>query len=188
MKTYEDFLLFLDDHLKSMTDFIPASDKDFHAICITTGRLLLSEPYRWEKLLDEWMTLPEVTVPGNDELLEFFTSKKGFKLSFRKELLAKDYETMGNAYKIIYPLLVIKHEFLSSIFRDDIKARRFKQIYKESGKKIIRVRNFITSRVKDDVKFLELMQKFTKDLEGFSLTLINNKNLLDQAIKKIEER
>ncbi|MCP4219287.1 MAG: hypothetical protein GY765_31930 [bacterium] len=187
MKTYEDFLVFLDDHLKSMTDFIPASHNDFHAICYATARLLLAEPYRWEKLIDQWMEKPGVEKPEQEQLLEFYATTKGLPLSFRKELKADDYETLHRGYELLFPLIVQKHEFLHSIFRDDVRARRFKKVFKESEKKIERVRDFISEKIKEE-SFLGLMKKFTKDLEGFSLTLINNLNLLDQAIKKIEER
>lgn len=107
MKTYEDFLVFLDDHLKSMTDFIDASHRDFHAICAATGRFLLSEPYRWEKLLEKWPELPEVPKPGEKELLEFFKSRKGLPLSFRKELKTNDLDTLYKAYDFLYAVLVL---------------------------------------------------------------------------------
>lgn len=187
MKTYEEFLVFLDDHLKSMSDFIPVTDKDFHAVCLATGRFLLSEPYRWETLMEKWFQAPEVEKPGKDELLDFFKKRKGMPLSFRKELLAGDLDTLYKAYELLFPILVTKDEFLSSIFRDDIKARRYKKVFRQNERKIKRVRDFVNT-MKENADFLELMRKFTKDLEGFSLTLINNKNLLDQAIKKIEDR
>lgn len=185
MKTYEEFLVFLDDHLKSMSDFIAVTDKDFHAICYTTGRFLLSEPYRWETLLEKWFQRPEVEKPGKDELLDFF-KRKGMPLSFRKELSGNDMDTLYEAYDLLFPILVTKDEFLSSVFRDDIKARRYKKVFRQSKRKLKRVQDFVAANKTND-DFLELMRKFTKDLEGFSLTLINNKNLLDQAIKKIEE-
>lgn len=187
MKTYEEFLVFLDDHLKSMSDFIPVKDKDFHAVCFTLGRFLLSEPYRWEELLNDWPKMPQVVKPGEKELLEFFNTHKGMKLSFRKELKNNDIDALYKAYDWLFPMLVTKDDFLSSVFRDDIKARRFKKVLRQAEKKVKRVTEFVDV-YKKDAKFLELMRQFTTDLSGFSLTLINNKNLLDQAIKKIEER
>lgn len=187
MKTYEEFLVFLDDHLKSMSDFIAVTDRDFHAVCFTTGRFLLSEPYRWETLMNNWFQAPEVEKPGKEELLAFFNERKGMSRSFRKELMANDLETLYKAYDLLFPLLVTKDEFLTSIFRDDIKAQRYKKVFRQSKRKIKRVGDFV-NKMKTNGDFLELMRKFTKDLEGFSLTLINNKNLLDQAIKKIEDR
>jgi hypothetical protein len=186
MKTYEDFLVFLDDHLKSMTDFIDASHRDFHAICAATGRFLLSEPYRWEKLLENWPEMPKVPKPNENELLEFFKTKKGLSLSFRKELKENDLDTLYKAYDLLYAMLVIKDDFLTAVFGEDIKRRRYKKIFRQSGAKIKRIKDFINPR-KTDENFLNLMRKFTKDLEGFSLTLINNRNLLHKAIKKIEE-
>lgn len=186
MKTYEEFLVFLDDHLKSMSDFIPMKDKNFHAICFATGRFLLSEPYRWESLIGKWFNPPEVAKPGEGELLDFFKNTVGLPLSFRKELQTGDLDTLYRAYEILFPILILKDEFLSSIFREDIRARRFKKVFRQYSRKIKKVKEFVDG-VKDNEEFLELMRKFTKDLEGFSLTLINNKKLLDQAIKKIEE-
>ncbi|MCP5108279.1 MAG: hypothetical protein GY950_33140 [bacterium] len=187
MKTYEEFLVFLDDHLKSMSDFIPVTDKDFHAICTATARFLLSEPFRWEKLLPDWPKEPEVPKPGEKEMLEFFKTNKGMPLSFRKELMANDLDTLYKAYYLFFAILVLKDEFLVSVFRDDVRARRYKKVFKQSERKLTRIEDFI-NEMKSNENFLSLMRKFTKDLEGFSLTLINNKNLLDQAIKKIEER
>lgn len=186
MKTYEEFLVFLDDHLKSMSDFIPMKDKNFHAICFATGRFLLSEPYRWESLMGKWFEAPKVAEPGKEELLEFFKNTKGLPLSFRKELETEDWDTLYKGYEILYPILVLKNEFLSSIFREDIRFRRFKKVFRQHKRKIKKVKEFV-DKVKGNKEFLELMRKFTKDLEGYSLTLINNKKLLDQAIKKIEE-
>lgn len=186
MKTYEEFLVFLDDHLKSMSDFVPMKDKNFHAICFATGRFLLSEPYRWETLIEEWFEAPEVAKPGKEEMLEFYKNTKGLPLSFRKELETGDLDTLYKAYEILFPIIVLKNEFLSSIFREDIRARRFKLVFRQHKRRIKKVKEFVDG-VKNNKEFLELMRKFTKDLEGFSLTLINNKKLLDQAIKKIEE-
>lgn len=186
MKTYEDFLVFLDDHLKSMTDFIPARHRDFHAVCAATGRFLLSEPYRWEKLLPEWPKEPEVERPGKDEMLAFFKEHKGLTVSFRKELAAGDMEALGKAYDLMFSILVLKDELLTSVFREDIKRRRYKRIYRMSTTRLKRVEAFIDKN-KGNEAFLDLMRKFTRDLEGFSLTLINNRNLLHQAIDKIQQ-
>lgn len=187
MKTYEEFLEFLDDHLKSMSDFIPVMDRDYHAVCFATARFLLTEPYRWETLLEKWPETPEVPKPDKKELVQFFKTKKGLPLSFRKELVDKNYDTLYIAYDLLYAILVLKDEFLTSIFRNDARARRFKKVFRESDAKIKRIKDFL-QRVKKNNDFLELMRKFTKDLSGFSLTLINNKKLLDQAIKKLEEK
>ncbi len=186
MKTYEDFLAFLNEHLKSMTDFVAATDKDFHPICFATGRFLLQEPYRWEKLMDQWLEAPQVETPDDNQCLEFYQLNKRLANSFRKELKGDDLDTLHKAYRLFYPILVLKSEFVSSIFREDILAHRYKKVFRESKAKVDRIKAFITEK-KEDKAFLELMRKFTKDLEGFSLTLINNKKLLDQAIKKIEE-
>ncbi len=186
MKTYEEFLVFLDDHLRSMTNFIPATHKDFHSICYATGRFLLSEPYRWEQLLANWPVTPEDPPKiSNEELRDYFTKTKGMPLSFRKELKENDYQKLQTAYNFLFHLLIGKDEFLTAVFRDEIVARRFKRILKQKDKKLKRVLEFLNS-MKGNEAFLELMRKFTKDLSGFSLTLINNKHLLDQAIKKIE--
>jgi hypothetical protein len=186
MKTYEEFLVFLDDHLKCMSDFISVKDKNFHAICFATGRFLLSEPYRWETLMEKWFESPEVVKPEKEEMLAFFKNTKGLPFSFRKELETGDMDTLYMAYDILFPILVLKNEFLSSIFREDIRAWRFKKVFRQHKRKIKKVKEFIDG-VKNNNEFLDLMRKFTRDLEGYSLTLINNKKLLDQAIKKIEE-
>jgi hypothetical protein len=184
MKTYEDFLEFLEVHLKHITDFIPGSDRDFRPLCFSVARFLLEEPYRWEKLVADWPQLPTVEKPSRDELLEFYKTNKGLPLSFRKEIKTNDYDTLYKAYELLHPILITKHEFLTGIFREDIAARRFKKIFKESEKKIKRIEEK-ANLLKNQQSFIELMRKFTKDLSGFSLTLINNKKLLDQAVDKL---
>lgn len=184
MKTYEDFLVFLEEHLNHIRDFIPASDKDFRSVCFAVARFLLEEPYRWETLAKDWPKLPQVEKPGEDELVEFYRSRKGLPLSFRKELVANDIDTLYKAYELMQPIFVTKDDFVTSMFRDDIKRRRYKRIFKQSTKKIPRVIEKI-NRLKNEQSMLELMRKFTADLAGFSLTLINNKKLLDQAVDKL---
>lgn len=184
MKTYEEFIVFLEEHLNHMTDFVPASSKDFYPVCYATARFLLSEPYRWEQLFDDWPKMPEVEKPGQDELLGFYKSTKGLPPSFRKELKENDLETMYDAYNLLHPIIVTKDEFLTSVFREDIKHKRYKKIYRRGKGKIKRITKTI-DKMKKDKKFIGLMQQFTKDLSGFSLTLINNRNLLDQVVIKM---
>ncbi|MCP5046140.1 MAG: hypothetical protein GY940_03145 [bacterium] len=184
MKTYEEFLVFLEEHLNHMTDFVPATSSDFHPVCFATARFLLSEPYRWETLMIDWPKLPQVEKPAESQLLDFFKSTKGMPLSFRKELKEKNLDTLYKAYNLLYPICVTKDEFLTSVFRDDISARRYKKIFKQSEKKLDRVTGTINV-MKKDKSFIQLMQQFTKDLSGFSLTLINNNKLLDQVVKKM---
>jgi len=182
MKTYEEFLEFLETHLNHMSDFVPVDSKDFHAVCYATASFLLAEPYRWEKLLPEWPKLPQVEKPEESELLEFF-EKKGMSVSFGKELKANDLDTLYNAYDLLFPCLVLKDDFLTAVFREDLPRRRYKKIFKQSNRKIERVVNTINSlKIRDE--FIALMKQFTADLEGFSLTLINNKRLLDQVVQK----
>jgi hypothetical protein len=184
MKTYEEFLVFLEEHLNHMTDFVPASSKDFYPVCFATARFLLSEPYRWEQMFDEWPKQPEVERPAENELLQFYKTTKGLPLSFRKELKAGDLDTLFDAYTLIHPIIVTKDEFLTSVFREDIRHRRYKKVYKQSKSKIKRVIGKI-QLMKKDKNFIGLMQQFTKDLSGFSLTLINNRKLLDQVVTKM---
>jgi hypothetical protein len=73
---------------------------------------------------------------------------------------------------------------LTSVFRQDIASKRYKTIFKQSEKKIARVIEKI-NLMKENKSFIQLMQQFTTDLSGFSLTLINNKNLLDQVVTKM---
>lgn len=184
MRTYEDFLLFLEEHLKSIKEFIPTSDKDFHPICFALARFLLSEPYRWTALMENWPTLPEVQQPEKNAVLEFFQAHKGLPLSFRKELQEDDYATLEAAYKFLFPILITKDEFLTAIFRQDIHSRRYKKIFKEREKKIARIIEKLNS-FKRNPSFIELMTKFTSDLAGFSLTLINNKKLTDKVVDSL---
>lgn len=186
MKTYEEFLVFLEEHLSHMTDFVPASSKDFYPVCYAAARFLLSEPYRWEQLFEDWPKLPVVEKPGQDALLDFYKTTPGLPLSFRKELKENDLETMYDAYNLLYPIIVTKDEFLTSVFREDLKHRRFKKIYRQSKGKIKRVTKTI-DKMKKDQNFISLMKQFTKDLSGFSLTLINNRKLLDQVITNMSE-
>jgi hypothetical protein len=184
MKTYEEFLDFLQEHLNHMTDFVPAANSEFHPVCFATARFLLSEPYRWETLISDWPKISEVPKPSETELLDFFKTTKGMALSFRKELAANDLDTLHKAYTLLYPICVTKDEFLTSVFRMHIQARRFKRIFKEGEKTLAVVQERINT-MKSNASFIRLMQKFTKDLSGFSLTLINNKKLLDQAVLKL---
>jgi hypothetical protein len=185
MKTYEDFLIFLEQHLNHLSDFIPVNDRDFHAVCFALARFLLSEPYRWEQILETWPQLPKVSAPSKDELYDFFKSNKGLPLSFRKELKEDNREKLSKAYDLLYPIVISKDEFLSSIFREDFLARRYKKIFREGERKISRVLEKI-NRLKTNKEVVQLMHRFTKDLSGFSLTLINNKRLLDQTVRKLE--
>lgn len=187
MKTYEDFLVFLEEHLNHITDFIEPTDKDFFSVCTATARFLLSEPYRWKDLMKTWPAIAEVEKPSEGQLLEFYNTTKGMKLSFRKELKENDLDTLYKAYDLLFPALVLKDEFLASVFRHDLQARRYKKIFRESKKKIPRVIEFI-GRMKEDGNFLELMETFTADLSGFSLTIINNQKLLDQVVNKLALR
>jgi len=184
MKTYEDFLVFLEEHLNHITDFIPNSDKHFRPVCFAVARFLLSEPYRWKSLFSQWPSLPTPPQPSQDQLLEFFNTQKGLNISFKKELTENNLDALYKAYNLLYPILITKHEFLNSIFRPDIRARRFKKIVKESEAKIKRVIEFITLMKHND-NFIQLMEKFTNDLSGFSLTVIDNKKLLDQVVEKL---
>lgn len=184
MKTYEEFLDFLEEHLKHMIDYVPVSSPQFHPVCFATARFLLSEPYRWETLLPDWPKIPVVTKPSETQLLQFFNSTKGMLLSFRKELAGNDLDTLYKAYTILYPICVTKDDFLTSVFRLDIQARRYKKIFKEGDKVLASVIEKI-NLIKSNTSFIHLMQKFTRDLSGFSLTLINNKKLLDQAVSKL---
>ncbi len=184
MKTYEEFLVFLEEHLKHMTDFVPASQRIFYPVCFATAWFLLSEPYRWEALIPDWPKLPVVPKPSEKELLDFFKTTKGMVLSFKKELATNDLDTLYKAYDLLYPICITKDDFLNSVFRLDIQARRFKQIFRESETTLAKVLERITT-MKSDPSFIRLMQKFTKDLSGYSLTLINNKKLLDQVVLKL---
>jgi hypothetical protein len=80
---------------------------------------------------------------------------------------------------------VTKDEFLTSIFREDIINRRFKKIFRNSKTRINRITEKI-NKLKKNNEVVQLMKRFTKDLSGFSLTLINNKKLLDQAVVKLK--
>ena len=184
MKTYEDFLVFLEQHLDHMSDFIPVSDRDFHPVCYAIARFLLTEPYRWEQLKEQWPQVPEVQKPSESELIDFFKTSKGLPLSYRKELMENDLETLYKAYDLMYPIIVSKDEFLRSIFREDIRKRRYKKIFRESDSKINRVTQKI-NQMKNNDDFQPLMQRFTRDLSGFSLTLINNRKLLDQIVQEL---
>lgn len=184
MKTYEDFLAFLEEHLKPINTFIPVSDNDFHPICIAVARFMLSEPYRWESLLDKWPKVPEILKPTEEELTDFFKTRTGLPLSFKKELSNNDYPALYKAYNILFPIIVLKDDFYSSIFRTDILRRRWKTIIKGSDAKIKRIIEKINT-FKNEKTFIQLMTKFTGDLSGFSLTLINNKKLLDQVVTKL---
>lgn len=186
MKTYEEFLEFLNEHLKNMSDFIPVSDPDFHSVCFATGRFLLTEPYRWEEKLKNWPVIPKTEKPEEKQLLDFF-QVSGLRKSFNKELNENNQEILHKAYELFFPIIISKDEFMISLFRDDLKARRYKKIFRSAGQKIDRVTDFI-NRHKTNSQFLELMRKFTHDLSGFSLTLINNKKLLDQAIDTIQNK
>ncbi len=187
MKTYEEFVEFLEEHLNHMTDFLAVSDKDFHPVCFATARFLLDEPYNWEKKMAQWPTVPQTPKPSQEELLNFFNTTKGMKVSFRKELKENNMEVLYNAYQLLFPSLVVKDEFLTSIFRDDLKHRRYKKVFKQSTKKIPRVIKHING-LKTEESFIALMRQFTKDLSGFSLTLINNRKLLEQAIDNLIKR
>ena len=187
MKTYEDFLVFLEEHLNHMSDFIPVSDRDFHPVCFAIARFLLAEPYRWENLLATWPQLPGVAKPLETELINFFKNQKGLPHSFRKELAEHNLETLYQAYNLLYPALIVKDDFLRSVFREDLLARKYKTLFRESDKKIKRVTEKI-NQLKNNTDFHPLMQRFTKDLSGFSLTLINNWKLLDQAVGKLMNR
>ncbi len=184
MKTYEDFLAFLEAYLNPLSDFIPVTDEDYYPICFALGRFLLSEPYRWEQFKEQWPKLPEAPKPSKSELIDFFKTNKGLPLSFRKELMENNHEVLYKAYDLLYPIMVSKDEFLTSIFRIDIRSRRFKKLFRESDTKIKR----IIAKINDLKKrpgFHQFMQRFTQDLCGFSITLINNKKLLDQVVKKL---
>ncbi len=187
MKTYEDFLKFLEDHLKPFTQFVPASDIDFHAICTAIARFLLSEPYRWEILLNNWPQTPKIPKPSEKELNDFFMKNKGFPVSFRKEIKERNYTVLYQAYDLMYSILILKDEFLTSIFREEILSRKYKKIFKESKPKIKRITAKIDS-FKTNKPFLQLITKFTAELAGFSLTVINNKKLLDQVVDKLADK
>lgn len=183
MKTYEEFLVFLEEHLNHMSDFVPVTNKDFHSICYATARFLLCEPFRWEKLIVDWPQLPKVEKPSEEDLIAFYNEHKGLNISFKKELNANDLPTLYKGYNLLHPILVSKDEFLTAIFREDIPNRRYKKIFKASERKITRIIQLING-LKEEDGFHRLMKKFTSDLEGFSLTLINNKRLLDQVVSK----
>lgn len=187
MKSYEDFLVFLEEHLYHISDFISPTDKDFFSVCTATARFLLSEPYRWHDLIKTWPNLPQIEPPTQEQVLEFLNSTKGLKASFRKELENNDRESLKEAYNLLFPILVLKDDFLASVYRKEIQSRRFKTIFRESKKKIPRVIKYI-DRMKNDENFLQLMEKFTRDLSGFSLTIINNRKLLDQVVNKLAQR
>ncbi len=184
MRTYEDFLNFLEEHLQQVSDFIATSDEDFRAVCSAVARFLLSEPFRWESLIDHWPKLPQPTKPSQNELIEFFKNNKGLPLSFKKELDQDDFDCLFQAYNLMYPIFILKDDFYTSIFRNEIRARKYKKIFKESGIIIPRIIEKI-SRLKKEKSFIDLVRKFTSDLSGFSITLINNKKLLDQVVDKL---
>jgi len=184
MKTYEDFLVFLEDHLKSLHDFIPVADEDFHPVCFAVARFLLSEPYRWEKLLDKWPHVPHVKKPEKKELIDFFETHKGLPRSFAKELKEENFDVLHKAHALMYLIFVQKDDFISSIFREDARARKYKKIFNESEKKIKRITEKING-FKHNPEFHKLIKKFTSELAGFSLTLINNNKLLDQTVDKL---
>ncbi|MGE5342279.1 MAG: hypothetical protein ACM3SY_12455 [Candidatus Omnitrophota bacterium] len=187
MRTYEDFLTFLEKHLTPLTDFIPASDDDFHPICHALARFMLSEPYRWENLLNEWPVLPtNVPKPAENELLDFFKNNKGLPLSFGKELQENQCEKLYTAYNVLYPIFVLKDDFLTSIFRKESHSRKYKKIVREGETKINRIIERINA-LKTNQEFTQFMSRFTAELSGFSLTLINNKKLLDTVVDKLAE-
>lgn len=187
MKTYEEFVEFLEEHLSHMTDFVAVTETDFHPVCFATARFLLDEPYNWEKKIIDWPSVPKPPKPTEEEMLNFFTTTKGMKLSFRKELKENNLDALYKAYDLLFPSLVTKDEFLTSIFRDDLKRRRYKKVFKASNRKIKQVKEHI-GVLKKEESFIALMRQFTKDLSGFSLTLINNRNLLEQAIQNIMKK
>jgi len=182
MKTYEEFLEFLKEHLKEFIKIFPVNDEDFFPLVFAFARFLLSEPYRWNELIKDWPEIKRVNEDDEKNILEFFNKTKGMKLSFRKELMNRDLDTLKDAYSLFYPMIELRDNFLNSIFRLDIKSRRYKKIYRESSEKISRIIKKI-NQLKEDERIIPLIKKFTSDLSGFSLTLINNKNLLEQAIK-----
>ncbi len=182
MKTYEEFLDFLKEHLEEFIDIFPKEDEDFFPLTFAFARFLLLEPYRWKELIKEWPKVNFAEENDEEKIINFFNKTKGMKLSFRKELLNNDIEILKKAYSLFYPIIELRDDFLNSIFRLDLKSRRYKKIFKHSDELIKRIVKKI-NELKNNKKIISLIEKFTGDLSGFSLTLINNKNLLEQAIK-----
>ncbi len=183
MKTYEDFLRFLKEHIRVFGRFVPGTDPDSIPFIQSVCRFLLSEPYRFQTLLEDW---PSVTVPEKPDrtvLLAFFKEHKGLPLSFRKELQAGDETALRTAYRALFPVLVRKEEFCCSVFREEIKKRKFKTVARQFDERTDRIRKKVGG-LKKNPDFIQALTAFTKDLQGFSLTLIQNKNLLDQAISE----
>jgi hypothetical protein len=184
MKTYEDFLQFLKSHIREFSRFVPVGDEDFHSFMYALCRFLLSEPYRFQTLLPDWPQIAIPEKPSDDALLGFFKEHKGLPRSFAKELKAGDLTTLRQAYAILFPICVQKDDFTSAIFRKESKSRKYKAIVAAFPSRFGRLQKRFAG-LKKDPNFLRVIEAFTKDLTGFSLTLIQNRNLLDQAVAEV---
>lgn len=183
MKTYEDFLLFLRSHLGGFRKHFAGEEPDAYHLLFAVARFLLSEPYRWQSLLTEWPHPVHADQRSDDEVRQFFQQHKGLPASFRKELQNDDLAALHRAYAVLFPMLTLKDEFSSAIFREEVRSRRYKAICREYPLRSQRVARKL-KHLTQNHDFRRQMESFTKDLHGFSLTLIQNKNLLDQAVRE----
>jgi hypothetical protein len=184
MKTYQEFLDYLKVFLKDFSTCLPVRDPDYAAIAFALARFLIADQYRWHAKLAAWPELPTVALPSDKEVVTFFSQHKGLPLSFRQELAARRMGPLRQAYAVLFPMLVLKHDFVAAIFRADLKARRFKAILRGYEARL----GVISAKIaglKRTPEFNAVCKRFTDHLVGYSLTLLQNKKLLDEALEAI---
>ncbi|HNX96626.1 MAG TPA: hypothetical protein PKK12_03005 [Candidatus Aminicenantes bacterium] len=186
MKTYEEFLEYLTDQLRQASPLLSPDDDDFYPAAFTLLRFLLSEPYRWESRLASWPPPPRQSEIPETELLSFFSSHKGLLVSFGTEWRQRNFPPLRAAHAVLFPLLVEKDDLATALYWDGGRSRRFKQVVRDLPERATRVREKLAGLTRDP-RFLPFAREFVAGLMGFSLTLLSNRLLLDQAIQSARD-
>jgi len=186
VKTYEEFLEYLTTRLRQASPLLSPNDDDFYPAAFTLLRFLLAEPYRWESRLADWPAPPRRPEVPESELLSFFSSHKGLLVSFGAEWRQRNLPPLRAAHAVLFPLLIEKDDLATALYWDGGRSRRFKQVVRDLPERAARVREKLTVLTRDP-RFFPFAGEFVAGLKGFSLTLLQNRLLLDQAIRSARD-
>lgn len=153
----------------------------------------LRRPEEWTKQILSWEVWPDPEfIPSKPDffILSFFENDPDLSLVYKNEIEEEDLPTLRKAFLRLYPIIGLEDPFLTALFREELEARKFREIAQGFDSRVNQARQGIDA-LKNRPQFLEALKTLSDELAALSAALLSQTDIqkaLEKMVKtQIEE-
>jgi len=148
----------------------------------------LRRPEEWREQIFSWAVWPDpefIPTKPDSFILSFFESNPDLTRTYRDELRKKQLLALREAFLRLYPILGLEDPFLVALFREELEAKKFREIVQGFESKVNQAKAGIDA-LKSRPKLAEALKTLSKELAALSAALLSQTDVqkaLAQMVK-----